>query len=339
MQATVALVEARPETILEDVRRVLDLSGLGARLAASDPVLIAARRGGGWFPGAATTPWQLEGALAWLNEGAAHPTPRSVLTIDTAAGAVSPSPEMAWSEVLDRGGAQPAAPHAWRPAPVHPATPLPALAVALKGAPTCPGPLQGRPALLLPTARWCADWPLAGAAELLGALFGPRRRRSGVPEVEVRAEALALARELMPGLGVLMDATVWGVCRGADLQPVARNVLLAGDDPVAVDVVAARLLERGERPARWAELCERRKLGCASFERIEIKGSTELLQLDFRIPEGTLGAPGSGPDGRGPGAWVWRTLHRRRRLSAFARTAWGRLYEDYRTGRVHGEGS
>lgn len=339
MQATVALVEARPETILEDVRRALDLSGLGPDFAAGTPVLVSGRRGGGWFPGAASTPWQLEGALGWLCAQGAPTGPFSVLTLDVPAGELAVPPSgRAWSEVLDRFGAQAASPRDWQPAPVHPATPMPSLAAALQGVPACPAPLQGRPTLLLPTARWCADWPLAGACELVGALFGPRRRQAGVPVGEVRAEAVALARQILPGSGVLMDATVWGICRGHGLDPVARNVLIAGTDPVAVDVVAARLIDCGERPARWAELCERRKLGCASVDRIRVVGSTELLQLDFRIPEDTLGAPGTGPDGRSPGAWLWRTLHRRRRLAAFGRTAWGRLYEDYRTGRVHGEG-
>lgn len=339
MQARVALVEARPETILDDFRRVLQLAGLESGFAESDPQLVAGRWGGDWFPGTGTTPWQLDGALAMLRRADAGVAPqRQVLVVDPVSGApVAGRRGAAWQGVLDRAGASAFDPLAYRCAPVHPSGPLPSLAAALRGAPTCPAPMQGKPVLLMPVPRWCDSWPLAGSIELLGALLGPQHRRPQAPLSEVRAESLALARELFPQIGVLMDATVWGICRGGSVEPVARNVLLAGNDPVAVDAVAARLIEGSDRPAPWLDLCARRGLGVAASDRIEWVGSTELANLDFQLPADTLGAPGRGPHGGVPGRWMWRWWGRRRRLAAFAGTAWGRLYDEYRSGRLPGE--
>ena len=98
-------------------------------------------------------------------------------------------------------------------------------------------------------------------------------------------------------------------------------------------------MDGSDRPAAWLDLCARRGLGTSSLERIELVGSTEVVDLDFELPADTLGAPGQGPFAKPVDRWLWRTFGKRRRQAAAAATAWGRLYDDYRSGRLPKEGS
>ena len=66
MRAVVALVEASPETIVEDYARVLGLAGLAKTFSDGPVALVPQTHPQGWFPGAGSPPWQLDGVLAWL---------------------------------------------------------------------------------------------------------------------------------------------------------------------------------------------------------------------------------------------------------------------------------
>lgn len=56
MRPVVAIVAARPETILEDYRRAMDLAQLGGRTAQGEPVLAVTSCRGRWLPGFASPP-------------------------------------------------------------------------------------------------------------------------------------------------------------------------------------------------------------------------------------------------------------------------------------------
>ena len=85
MRTTVALVEARPETISEDYRRVLDLSGLSNLLAGEVPHLLVGTGNSGFEPGWSATPWQMHAVLNWLGQQAAGATAAAVVTSATIA--------------------------------------------------------------------------------------------------------------------------------------------------------------------------------------------------------------------------------------------------------------
>src|SRR5436190_16911414 len=70
-EPVVALLRVRPETILEDVDRLCELAGMSQALAPGRTTIL--KDNISWhfpFPGANTTPWQLEGTiLALKNRG------------------------------------------------------------------------------------------------------------------------------------------------------------------------------------------------------------------------------------------------------------------------------
>ena len=346
MQATVALVTARPETILDDYRRVMELAGIAVPSFTGRPALLAGRERGGWFPGSGSPPWQLDGVLQALEgtrsasgtgNGALAPESTDissqwdVVAVDAAGGGLlDPAGGWGWEEVLARHGAVQARVSDWENSPVHSDSPLPALTSALPAGLRFPPPLKGRSALLLPVLRILPGWPLAGSTAMLQGLLGPRRRKLRVPLSEVRAESVAFAKEMFPDLYAVMDATLWGVARGSGRHSVARNVLIAGDDPVAVDAVAARLAGLEPRIIPWMRLCAERKLGAVSESDIRLVGSRELLDLDFQVSPANLGSSGAGSSTFPVGNWFWRRFQRPRILRKHRSSPWGRLFQEYK---------
>jgi hypothetical protein len=349
MRPVVALVEATPDTILDDYRRVLELAGLG-EIAGTGPVaLVPQSAPGGWVPGAGSPPWQLDGTLSWL-EGVRGPglaeqrgrTGHSILAVPISPRGDAVAGEgWGWGEVLARHGVGLAGPEFRMTRTFRADPPLPSLeAMSPKGL-QVPVGLAGRSVLLLPVPALDAAWPVAGAVALLRGLLAPRLHRPGrLSAAEVLADLVGFARQAIGSLGVVTDAVIWDI-RGAGLsrRPVNRNILLAGTDPVAVDAVSSRLAGQDPDRVPWLRLCRERGLGPSRIEDIRIAGRKDLLKLDFGVPGLTFG--GGSALGRPQRMFdrAWRILRKPAILKQHARTPWGRLYAEYRDRTVQGASS
>ncbi len=343
MRTVVALVEARPDTVNEDYRRVLNLAGLSGVLGGEPPRVLIAAGDSGFVPGWGATPWQLAETLAWLGEQT-RPVPVSAVS---GRGAGPVPRKVWWLDCMARHLAQGAGPEFLR---VHRHVSRllhPALDAVLPEGVQVPVGLTEGPALLLTAPALSPGWGVAGGAALLQSLVArgakPSRR---APAAEVAAEAVGVARELMPEMGVVLDGTLWGVAEGPRGSPcVARNVLLAGTDPVAVDTVAMRLAGVDPRRVPWLRICADRGFGQASPTDIRVVGRTDLLDLDFGLSDldldprrGPFGADGGGPvlSLLGPAARLLRRRGRQTAPAALSGTIWKRLYEEYATGQQAG---
>ncbi|MFO7608701.1 MAG: hypothetical protein R6X35_05810 [Candidatus Krumholzibacteriia bacterium] len=312
MRPVVALLDARPETIAADYRRLLEL----AQLAPPDgPARLVADGGPGtWLPGAVSPPWQLAGCLAGSAPGGeVHVVGRPVAGL--------------WDRVLAEAGAGLAEPAARADHPVRSQALVPTLAAVRPRGLAVPAGLAGGGALLLPVPTVGRGWPVAGAVALLLRLLVPapvRPRR--FPLAELAAEAVALARQTLQPRGAVLDGTVWQVRGGAlERWPAGRNVLIAGADPVAVDAVACRLAGADPRRVPWLRLCSERGLGEGRLERIRLAGQAELLDLDFGLPERTLVAADRLPGRRPLADLVYNLTRRPAALRGHRSTPWGRL--------------
>src|SRR5262245_49028072 len=68
-KAKVAVLKTKPETVLQDYERVMEMAGLEQALAPSNTTIL--KDNISWhfpFPGANTTPWQLEGTILGLRK-------------------------------------------------------------------------------------------------------------------------------------------------------------------------------------------------------------------------------------------------------------------------------
>src|SRR5262245_8788349 len=67
MKSTVAVLRVTPETILQDIDRLVEIAGVSRALASGATTIL--KDNISWhfpFPGANTTPWQLEGTIQTL---------------------------------------------------------------------------------------------------------------------------------------------------------------------------------------------------------------------------------------------------------------------------------
>jgi len=322
MRSVVALLEARPETILDDYGRLFALAGLRGS-ATEAPRLAAAAGRGTWQAGSVTPPWQLAAALAEAATGGV------VLPVG-ADGGVAPAVPAPWDEVLRAAGARTEL-DATNVRRLRPSVPTPALDAVLPDEPRVPAAVVAGAVLLLAVPAVGRGWPVAGAVALMTRLILPRaarvRRR---PLHEILAETLAVLRESVTLRGAVLDGTVWQVQEGALARwPVGRNVILAGADPVAVDTVAMRLAGVDPRRVPWLRLCSERELGEARPDRIRVVGQPQLLDLDFALPPHTLVPAGRLP-ARRPWAELAYNLFRRAAVERrHGATPWGRLCREF----------
>lgn len=336
MRTVVALVEAHPETIVEDYRRVLDLGQLKAVVGVLAPQVLAASVTSGFVPGWGATPWQLDGTLAWLGERARQ---TRIMNLTEAGAGLLPEAAL-WQDVLLRHQTRSAAAESLRLRRFD-SHPLPtALAGMLPAGVQLPVGLAEGPALLLTAPTLRPGWGVAGACEMVQSLMtrgASLGRHASAAEVAVAA--VEVARAVMPNLGVVLDGTLWGIGSGGrGRRCVARNVLLAGTDPVAVDAVALRLAGRDPGRLSWLRLCHDRGLGRVQARDIRLVGRTDLLDLDFGGGDLDLDH-WRGAERAGVRSVVSKPLRRwfgrvRQQAAAadLAGTAWGRLHDAYLAG-------
>jgi len=352
VKSRVAIVGTRPESVQQDYQRLLALLGRDVPPPSQQELLLVLDCPAGRFvPGASSPPWQLEGAVAALCAGGRSATD----LIPVAAG---------------EGDARTARRHC-RYDPVLAAWDLELRVVANEsyelfrprarlrrltrffpdGIPV-PRLLIGRDALLLPTIRGDRHVPAGGSVAVAPAAVlhrqPPMAWRS---ESEVRADLLALRRELHPRLLAILDMTVVGFgTRLGSLQPVSGHVLLASIDLVALDAVAVRMMGYDPLGVDYLRLCHERSLGMAATGEIELLGQPESLHdgLKFNDPTAVragqvadLGRqlpallqtfPGTRRIGRArriTADWLWRHLVGRRQWRRFAASPWGRLFAAY----------
>ncbi|MEN8008441.1 MAG: hypothetical protein ABFS42_15640 [Candidatus Krumholzibacteriota bacterium] len=346
MRAVVALVEARPETIVEDYARVLGLAGLTDVLGDVPVALAPQIHPRGWFPGAVSPPWQLDGVLAWLESlnvrmpgGPARDSGTPVVLPVSSAGGTGSVTGWGWEDVLARRGAPVASEHFRNPRSFRAEPALSALETALPRGLNLPAGLRDRATLFLPVPALRAGRPVSGAVDLMRALLAPGLRRVAGPAVEeVQADVIRFARQALPGLGVVMDAVLWQVGRRSGAQlPVARNILLAGADPVAVDAVASRLAGRAPDRDPWFRYCRDHELGAVREGDIRLTGRGDLMDLDFEDPSRAAAGSFTGAVRFPLADYYHRTVRRPSLLKRHARTPWGRLFADYRAGAPAGE--
>lgn len=341
MRSIVAIVETRPETVLADYGRVMSLARLAVGLEGRSVALLPEAAGPRWYPGAGSPPWQLAGVLAtlqaWSSDDPGLPPLADSLALAVLGnklGGEGLGENWGWGRVLEEYGAGWAPRARLQPVAYRPQQPLPALSAVLEAGFQLPSCLIGRKTVLLPVPGWRAGWPLAGAVSLLERLLAPRQRERGkIPRSEVLAELVALAREALGGMLVVMDAVIWQIPAGpGGGRPVVRNLLLAGDDPVAVDAVALRLAGGQPQAVPWLRLCQERGVGAVTDDRIHLAGRPPAAVLKAEDLNSALTGGRPWPVLPALGRRLWEGTVARALVNRHRQGPWGRLYEEFRLG-------
>ena len=274
--ARVAVVRTRPETVLDDYGRVMDLADYRSTLARDRDTLIKLNLS--WtkyFPSCSSQPWQVDGVVRkMLGDGYAR---HHLIPIENKTVVTNPRKgcrNNRWEPVLERHRLR------FTPLPEVPwqvytfKSPLLKLNEIFPDGIQIPTIYPGRQILHLPTVKTHGHAVMTGSVKnSFGGLLREVRHYAHKYMHEVLVDLLYMQRELHPAVFTVMDGTVAGDGAGPrTMIPRVKNLILAASDSVAIDAIAARLMGFDPLSIPFLRMAHERGLGIADPRQIELVG-------------------------------------------------------------------
>lgn len=282
-QSKVAVLKVKPETVLEDTGRLMELAGLRQHLDPTRPVIL--KDNISWhypFPAANTTPWQLEGVilgLRWAGYQDLSCVQNKTVVTDTFKGEdlnrylpiLRKHQVPVFYNFRDRD-------MKW--VPYRPKARMLALDEIFPEGIMIPDYFSGRNVVHLPTMKCHIYTTTTGAMKnAFGGLLNTRRHYAHSWIHQVLVDLLAIQREIHPGLFAVMDGTTAGDGPGPrTMRPVIKNFMLASADQVAIDAASARMMGFDPMSIDYIRLAHERGLGCGRLEELELVGDDISLE-------------------------------------------------------------
>ena len=274
--ARVAVVRTRPETVVDDYGRVMDLAGYRDVLSRDcDTLLKLNLSWTKYFPSCSSQPWQVDGVTTkMLGDGFARerliPIENKTVVTDPREGCRNNR----WEPILKRQGLTftPLPDVEWRVYPFK--SPLLKLHEIFPEGIEIPSIYPGRQILHLPTVKTHGHAVMTGSVKnSFGGLLREVRHYAHKYMHEVLVDLLYMQRELHPAVFTVMDGTIAGDGAGPrTMIPRVKNLLLAATDSVAIDAIAAQLMGFDPLSIPFLRMAHERGLGIADPRQIELVG-------------------------------------------------------------------
>jgi uncharacterized protein (DUF362 family) len=355
--ARVAVVRTRPETVLADYARVMDLAGYQHTIARERDTLIKLNLS--WtkyFPACSSQPWQVDGVLGkMIADGY---TRARLIPVENKTVVTNPRKgcrNNRWEPVLARHGVgfTPLTEVDWQVYRFK--SPLLKLNEIFPEGIQIPAIYPGRQVLHLPTVKTHGHAVMTGSVKnSFGGLLREVRHYAHKYMHEVLVDLLYMQRELHPAVFTVMDGTVAGDGAGPrTMIPRVKNLLLAAADSVAIDAIAARLMGFDPLSIPFLRMAHERGLGVADPRQIELVGDDvsgenfgfstrrslviwgdQMIRKGFLRPleRLLLHSPLMVWAPMASNVYhdlMWYPTVGRSRISEFNRTEWGRLFKRY----------
>lgn len=357
-KSKVYVVKTTPETVVQDYVRLIEMSGMDNYIKKDNETLIKLNLS--WtkyFPACSTQPWQLHGLLEGM-KSAGYDFSRitgvenKTVVTDPWKGAVNNK----WLPILNdyRVPFQPLTEVEWEV--FRPKRKLLKLDRIFPEGILIPKMFAGKNMIHLPTLKTHGHSTTTGAIKnSFGGLLREVRHYCHKHIHEVLVDLMIIQRELHPGLFALMDGCVAGDGAGPrTMIPRVANLILASEDQVAIDAVAAKLMGFDPMTIDYLRLCDGIGMGIADPSRIEICGDDvsnvnlgfktkrsfviwgdQMLRKGFLRPLEKIALHGP-LMGWAPFAsnvyhdWLWYPTVGKSRIRDFAATGWGTLFDTYK---------
>ncbi len=276
-KSKVAVLRVKPESVVQDIERLAELGGMKQALAQGKTTIL--KDNISWhypFPAANTTPWQMEGAiLALRNAGYTDVSCVQNKTVVTNAFKGEDlnhyvplfrkygiqvlynfkESDMKWVEL--RPKARMHVLHRIFPDGIH-----------------VPDYFFGKNIVHLPTVKCHIYTTTTGAMKnAFGGLLATKRHYTHSWIHRTLVDLLAIQKEIHTGLFAIMDGTTVGNGPGPrTMIPVVKNLMLAAEDQVAIDAVAAKLMGFDPMSLEFIRVAHEDGLGVGDPRDIEIVG-------------------------------------------------------------------
>jgi uncharacterized protein (DUF362 family) len=276
-QSVVAAVRTRPETVLDDIARLCDLAGMTHALDRKATTIL--KDNISWhypFPGANTTPWQLEGAILALKKSGFNDLV-CVQNKTVVTNAFKGEDLNRYVPIFDKYGIPVLYNFRENDMKWVPYTPKAAMLTLNKVFPQgiyIPDYFVGKNIVHLPTIKCHIYTTTTGAMKnAFGGLLATHRHYTHSTIHETLVDLLAIQKEIHPGIFAIMDGTTAGDGPGPrTMRPHIKNILLASADQVAIDAVAARLMGFNPMDIKYINLAHHAGLGVGKPEEIRLVG-------------------------------------------------------------------
>ena len=359
MASKVAVLKTRPESVVEDYHRVMEMAGAAEHLKAERELLLKLNLS--WtkyFPACSSQPWQLEGVVKDLlgrgyRKDQLIPLENKTVVTDPHKGAVN----NLWMPILEQNDLPfVALPEVeWTVYPFK--SELLKLNEIFPEGIEIPSMYPGRDILHLPTVKTHGHSTTTGAIKnSFGGLLKEVRHYAHKYMHEVLVDLLMMQQELHPNIFAVMDGTVCGDGAGPrTMEPRTGNVILASADSVAIDSVAAKIMGFDPMSIDYIRWSTERGLGEGRIEKLEIVGEDiEKMNFEFHTRKSFV-IWGDQMLRKGPlrflekialhsplVVWapaasnfyhdvLWYPTVGRSKIDRFMKSEWGRLWQSYRS--------
>lgn len=287
MQSQVSVIKTRPKTVLKDIQSLCKMAHLKTALSPSKTTIL--KDNISWhFPylSANTTPWQLEGVIRSLQKLGFS----NLVAVHNNTVVTNPFKGQKLNK-LDIIYKKYKVPEKYNFIPEHiewitykPKTKMRALDKIYPEGITIPKYFLGKNIIHLPTAKCHIYTTTTGAMKnAFGGLLNTKRHYTHTVIHETLVDLLAIQKEIHTGIFTVMDATLCGCGPGPrTMIPVEKDYMLASEDSVAIDAVAARMMGFNPMDISYIRLAHEAGLGVGDPRQIEIKGE-DIEKINFQF--------------------------------------------------------
>jgi uncharacterized protein (DUF362 family) len=277
-KSKVAVLKVKPETILSDIERLCSLAGMDKALKKGVTTIL--KDNISWhypFPGANTTPWQLEGTVLALKK-AGYADVSCVQNKTVVTNAFKGEDLNHYVPIFKKYGI-----------PVlynfkeedmkwveyRPKARMHVLPKIFPEGIHIPDYFFGKNIVHLPTVKCHIYTTTTGAMKnAFGGLLATKRHYTHSWIHRTLVDLLAIQKEIHTGLFAVMDGTTAGNGPGPrTMIPVVKDYMLASEDQVAIDAVAAKMMGFDPMQLEFIKVAHDDGLGVGDPRDIEIAGA------------------------------------------------------------------
>ncbi len=355
----VAILRTRPETVLEDYTRLMDLACYQDSLPRDKDTLLKINISWQiWYPSCSTAPWQLEGVVKkMLADGysrdrllAAH---NDTVVVNGREGQLNNRHKF----VQDRYDLRTVETYLedveW--VTYEPKRPFLVLDQVYKEGIRIPKFFYGKNVLHLPTMKTHVFTHVTGAMKnAFGGLLDEKRHWTHSVIDDTLVDLLQIQQDIHTGIFCVMDGTLAGEGPGPRATRWhVKNVILASSDPVAIDAASAKIMGLDPMSLRFVRRAHERGIGVGDPREIKFIGDTDAAEenWNFSAYENTFASWGQHQIYHGflhpfehlllrtpivPWSyaasniyhnWYWYPFIGQQRAEAALKTEWGRLLQ------------
>jgi len=273
----VAVVKTSPETVIEDIEKLMKLAEFESVLPKSNTTGLKINISWQtWYPACSTTPWQLEGVIQTLQNAGYEDligVHNDTVVVDTSDGEFNNKQRF----VTDKMGIPCMylyeqdfewVNYRLKSRPYH------ILDEVYPEGVFIPKALIGLNMIQLPTVKTHVFTTITGAMKnAFGGLLHRNRHWTHAVIHDTLVDLLAIQQEIHPGLFAVMDGTFAGDGPGPRaMHWHEKDILLASADQVAIDAVSAKLQGFDPMSLRFIRLAHEADLGIGDPTQIKILG-------------------------------------------------------------------